>query len=55
MPPRGTLDAVLTLNQAYLDPERIASLSLVSTAAQLKNTIVRSESLWTDLNTFIDN
>lgn len=26
--------------KAYLEPERIASLSLISTAAQLKNTVV---------------
>ena len=27
-------------NQAYSEPDRIASLTLVSTAAELKNTIV---------------
>ena len=44
--PRGKRwKAVLTWSQAYLEPARIASLSLVSTAAQYKNTHVCPESL----------
>ena len=35
------LHADIFMDQAYLEPERIASLTLVSTAAELKSTVVR--------------
>lgn len=48
-----SMGGMIAQEMAYLDPERMASLSLVSTAARLKNTIGFFENLRDRINIFL--